>query len=1111
MESNSNLAVQNQHVMQAFFIQLFTMFLLVQAANAQSLSILDLGAFVGGSETTVINEADVDSPGFDDREFVELFGEPGADLSDLVVVLYRGNNNTVYGAYDLDGFSLNEEGLFVLGSAAVANVSLVIPDNTLRNGPDAIALYQGSANDFPEGTEVQLDNLLDALVYDTNDADATGLWPLLLPDQPQINEAQNNNSALESMSRVPDGGAPRVTETYVAQAPTPGQFNVPACDGGTLAFSEGDPNFIEACSDISEPLNITVENAIETDYAFVLSTELNQIVEVFFTDTPDMLGQQNGNYRLWGVAYTGNLDPASLVSGLPITGIVSDDCAVLSGNFLEIALLTCIPPDCLGGAILVNGSAETQTVCWNGEDALLNFESNSLYTPNYLWVVTNPFGAILFTTSETSFDLSTYGSGNLLVRGVAYTGELDQSSIQAGQPFNGIASDDCFSVSENAVSVNSVYCAFTGGCGDLFISEYIEGNINNKALEIYNPTPFDIDLGPYVLQTYNNGDVMPTNTLNLSGILPSEATYVVVNSGAVPALLALGDITSNVTFYNGNDPIVLRKDGQIIDMMGIIGPDADPIEPNAWEVDNGNGSMQEHTLVRKANVTQGSTNWETGQNEWDVYPQDTFTFLGSHEIGFCDLPEAPTVSFLNSTLTVVQGQTAQIGVASDFPLNPTTVSIAYLGGTAVADVHFEDVFPAEITLEAEVFDPTFLSLSTLTDSPLDQPVTIELELQAEDGVNVAINLLVITIVPTQEPIPGPWYDIIEVRGVNDDFVADSLGVYCELRGVVHGLNTNPFGLSFTLIDETAGIRVYHPDNTFGYTVEEGDSLHVVGVIGQENGLIRIVPFGLSEEGQNLELNLPEVVVAFGEATESELIVVRCVEVLDPDQWTNEGPWFEVEVSGGGNTFMARIEEANSLFGTPAPVGVFNLIGIGSQDDPEAPYDANYFIVPRYLEDLSNPITAAFSFEVNDDTNEFTFTNESIGANGFFWSFGDGSTSTEENPVHTYTEAGNYEVSLSVSNSNSPCVDEFTISVEVAVGVEEIGVTTRVFPNPVRDVLTIQSSRGMHTIHLFDLRGQLLMTTSGNGREQVELDLGGLSQGTYILLVDERRERVLVVR
>ena len=47
----------------------------------------------------------------------------------------------------------------------------------------------------------------------------------------------------------------------------------------------------------------------------------------------------------------------------------------------------------------------------------------------------------------------------------------------------------------------------------------------------------------------------------------------------------------------------------------------------------------------------------------------------------------------------------------------------------------------------------------------------------------------------------------------------------------------------------------------------------------------------------------------------------------------------------------------------------------------------------------------------------TFTDESFNANEFLWGFGDGSTSTEVNPIHTYTTAGSYTVTLTVKNTH----------------------------------------------------------------------------------------------
>jgi PKD repeat protein len=64
----------------------------------------------------------------------------------------------------------------------------------------------------------------------------------------------------------------------------------------------------------------------------------------------------------------------------------------------------------------------------------------------------------------------------------------------------------------------------------------------------------------------------------------------------------------------------------------------------------------------------------------------------------------------------------------------------------------------------------------------------------------------------------------------------------------------------------------------------------------------------------------------------------------------------------------------------------------------------------------NPI-ASFQFAVST-TNylEVTFTNFSQNATSYEWNFGDGQTSTEANPVHTYAAAGNYTVVLTAKNS-----------------------------------------------------------------------------------------------
>jgi predicted extracellular nuclease len=49
-----------------------------------------------------------------------------------------------------------------------------------------------------------------------------------------------------------------------------------------------------------------------------------------------------------------------------------------------------------------------------------------------------------------------------------------------------------------------------GNCTELFISEYVEGWSNNKALEIYNPTSQAINLSGYFVSRYSNGSTSAT-------------------------------------------------------------------------------------------------------------------------------------------------------------------------------------------------------------------------------------------------------------------------------------------------------------------------------------------------------------------------------------------------------------------------------------------------------------------------------------------------------------------------------------------------------------------------------------------------------------------------
>ena len=174
----------------------------------------------------LINEVDADTAGTDVLEFVELYdgGVGNSDLSGLTLVLYNGSDDASYNAIDLSGFSTNAQGFFVIGSAGTPNVDLSIgTSNTIQNGADAVALVAGSAADFPNDTPVSTNNVVDAVVYDTNDANDAALLILLNSNQPQLNEDENGNREFDSNQRC--DSVARNTDGFIQAIATPGAAN----------------------------------------------------------------------------------------------------------------------------------------------------------------------------------------------------------------------------------------------------------------------------------------------------------------------------------------------------------------------------------------------------------------------------------------------------------------------------------------------------------------------------------------------------------------------------------------------------------------------------------------------------------------------------------------------------------------------------------------------------------------------------------------------------------------------------------------------------------------------------------------------------------------------
>lgn len=150
---------------------------------------------------------------------------------------------------------------------------------------------------------------------------------------------------------------------------------------------------------------------------------------------------------------------------------------------------------------------------------------------------------------------------------------------------------------------------------DLFISEYVEGLNNNKAIEIFNGTGAAVDLSAYSIRRQNNGLGLFTNEQVLSGTLANNDVYVLANTTASEAILAMADANNNTTtLFTGNDAVALYKNGVKIDEVGL----ADQI------IDWG----KDQTLIRKSDVVTPKATYTAA--EWDIQGTDYISNLGTH-------------------------------------------------------------------------------------------------------------------------------------------------------------------------------------------------------------------------------------------------------------------------------------------------------------------------------------------------------------------------------------------------------------------------------------------------------------------------------------------------
>lgn len=150
----------------------------------------------------------------------------------------------------------------------------------------------------------------------------------------------------------------------------------------------------------------------------------------------------------------------------------------------------------------------------------------------------------------------------------------------------------------------------------------------------------------------------------------------------------------------------------------------------------------------------------------------------------------------------------------------------------------------------------------------------------------------------------------------------------------------------------------------------------------------------------------------------------------------------------------------------------------------------------------DPISS-FTF-ANTTSNELNFTNNSTNGNSYLWDFGDGTSSTELNPTHIYTNLGDYTVILKVTKCGIETTSQQTITISNLsinyLSLEKNNI--KLFPNPIKNSGTILSDDTINLVEIFDINGRLIEHLE-NDKKTIEIDFSTKTEGFYFLKIHSK--------
>ncbi|MBZ9632516.1 PKD domain-containing protein, partial [Salegentibacter sp. LM13S] len=213
--------------------------------------------------------------------------------------------------------------------------------------------------------------------------------------------------------------------------------------------------------------------------------------------------------------------------------------------------------------------------------------------------------------------------------------------------------------------------------------------------------------------------------------------------------------------------------------------------------------------------------------------------------------------------------------------------------------------------------------------------------------------------------------------------------------------------------------------------------------------------------------------------------------------TFEGCKYRGEAIPNNGSFQIS-EQINWECGSTVEISQFYLSwqeNLNSNEcGPTSPKCVNLGDITR----VETPVVADFDFSQNCDSYVVNFENKTSGGNDengafqYTWNFGGSNTSNEENPSFNFTEAGNYEVTLTSAQGAETNTITQTVSVLDPIEVSYVN----------EDLDCSENSTGSIDISVTGGTGNYTYSWTGPDFNSTDEDLTGLDEGTYQVTVTD---------